>query len=236
MERLQHTLSDSGIYKIESTINGKIYVGSAICIKERWRKHREQLKSNRHDNGRLQNHVNKYGLNDLKFSVLVFYAKEKLIEKEQYYIDTWNPFFNICKIAGSCLGVKHSDSFKLEKSIFFTGNKYREGSITSEETKKKQSIAHKKLIRTEEHKKNISKGKKGKPSNRKGATQTESTKQKMSKAKEGHLTAQETRDKISKTKTGVKLTEEQKAKRNLTIKINKEKKNENKQSGFTECS
>jgi hypothetical protein len=32
--------------------------------------------------------------------------KENLIKREQYYIDSINPFFNICMIAGSSLGRK----------------------------------------------------------------------------------------------------------------------------------
>jgi group I intron endonuclease len=39
-------------------------------------------------------------------------AKRLILEKEQYYIDTFMPEFNIQKIAGSALGQKRSDKTK----------------------------------------------------------------------------------------------------------------------------
>jgi len=46
------------------------------------------------------------------FSILEFCPVDKLIEQEQYYIDTLHPEFNICPIAGSSLGVKHTEESK----------------------------------------------------------------------------------------------------------------------------
>lgn len=43
-----------------------------------------------------------------------------MIEREQYYIDLYKPEYNICKIAGSLLGFKHSPEtlkFKNRTSI-----------------------------------------------------------------------------------------------------------------------
>lgn len=114
----------SGIYKIESKIKPeRIYIGSAVNIAERWCKHVGSLQKNKHENSKLQRHFNKYGKADLHFSVLLGCEKEDLIKTEQYFIDSYNPYFNICKIAGSCLGVKHSKEY-CEKLI---GNQYRLG-------------------------------------------------------------------------------------------------------------
>jgi group I intron endonuclease len=66
--------------------------------------HRSDLNKNKHHSVKLQNHHNKYGLSDLVFSVVERCSKEVLIEREQHYIDELDPYFNICKVAGSVIG------------------------------------------------------------------------------------------------------------------------------------
>jgi group I intron endonuclease len=113
MVQFKDDIKKSGIYLIKSFINNKKYIGSAISISTRInRGHLKDLRNNKHDNTHLQNHVNKYGINDLQFSILETCPNEKLIEREQYWIDTLKPEFNICKIAGSTLGIKLSEETK----------------------------------------------------------------------------------------------------------------------------
>ncbi len=150
----------SGIYLIKSAVNDKIYIGSAINLCYRRSRHIYDLKNDIHANIHLQRHFNKYG-DDLEFSVLEYCEKDKLIEREQYYIDTLKPEFNICKIAGSCLGIKRSketkkkisDSQKGEKSSWY-------GRRHTEESKKKLSNAQKGKKQSETHRKNNSKAQK----------------------------------------------------------------------------
>lgn len=53
----------TGIYKIQSIVHPeRCYVGSAINITARWKKHLSDLKYNRH-NQKLQNHYNKITIN-----------------------------------------------------------------------------------------------------------------------------------------------------------------------------
>ena len=74
----------SGIYIIKNTINDKVYIGSAVCLKQRFIEHKNQFKKQVH-NVRFQNFVNKYGFNTLIFEVIEYVNdKEKLIEREQY--------------------------------------------------------------------------------------------------------------------------------------------------------
>ena len=110
-------LKISGIYKIQSKCKPeRCYIGSAVNIHNRWRMHTWTLEKNRHDNQRLQNHYNKYGIGDLEFSVLLGCDKEDLIKNEQCFLDMCKPYFNICKVAGSPLGYKHSKKAKLKMS------------------------------------------------------------------------------------------------------------------------
>lgn len=112
--------STSGIYQIESKVNGKIYIGSAVNFLSRRRHHMYKLKRNSHFNQILQNHFNKYGQEDLEFSIIEFCPKEKLIEREQYWIDKIKPEFNICKVAGNTLGIflREESKQKLKQNYF----------------------------------------------------------------------------------------------------------------------
>jgi group I intron endonuclease len=115
----------SGIYKIQSKANGRVYIGSATNIGARvFNGHLKELSEGRHGNRHLQRHYNKYGGKDLLLSVLEFCPREKLIEREQYWIDTLHPKFNICKTAGSSIGVKHTKDFgrrvSATRKILFT--------------------------------------------------------------------------------------------------------------------
>jgi group I intron endonuclease len=98
----------TGIYKIESISKpDRIYIGSAIDINKRWKGHQSNLNNNRHHSIILQNHFNKYGIDDLKFSVLAQCRKEDLFKVEQMYLDACDTYFNISKTAGSISGVKY---------------------------------------------------------------------------------------------------------------------------------
>lgn len=95
----------SGIYKIQSVLfPDRVYIGSAIDVEHRWFSHRSRLIRGVHGNARLQNHVTKYGIDDLTHSFLHLCNDKELIEAEQFFIDSYIPYFNICKIAYSTLG------------------------------------------------------------------------------------------------------------------------------------
>lgn len=106
----------SGIYKIQSKINKKFYIGSSVFIGKRWQKHLNCLKTNKHANCHLQNHTNKYGIEDLEFSIIettedIYKDNYKiLVDKEQFYIDTLSPEFNLQKIVGSNLNCRYLNS------------------------------------------------------------------------------------------------------------------------------
>lgn len=130
----------SGIYQIRNIVNGKIYIGSAVNLYKRKIDHFTTLVKNKHHNDYLQKSYNKYGKDAFTFEVLFTCLKEDLIRLEQYHINNYNPEYNICRVAGSVLGVKRSEQTKIKMSKSQIGKKH------SEETKKKQSIAKKGTI------------------------------------------------------------------------------------------
>lgn len=98
----------SGIYKIKNLINGNIYIGSAVNINKRFVNHISSLKTGKHDNQHLQRAWLKYRADAFEFSIIEECDIPSLIKREQHYIDTLSPQYNICRIAGSLLGYKHS--------------------------------------------------------------------------------------------------------------------------------
>lgn len=82
-----------GIYKIQSLVNNKVYIGYSNNIERRWYEHIRLLKSNSHYNTYLQKHYNKYLLN--KKEIFTLHILEEcndlklLPEKEQYYINKY---------------------------------------------------------------------------------------------------------------------------------------------------
>lgn len=185
----------SGIYQITCLSNNKTYFGSAKNIQHRWDRHKTLLQSNRHHCESLQSSYNKYGCNDLVYSILLYCASKDLLFYEQrclnVYWDNGKTCFNVCKIAGSRLGSKDSAETKLKKSLSRIGIK------DSEETKKRKSIAVKGRSKSQEHKDKLSKALVGK-------VVSEETKQKMALAKLGKSLgprSEETKRKISLAKT-----------------------------------
>lgn len=124
------------IYKITNIQNGKFYTGSTYNFNTRKKGHINKLKTNKHPNKYLQNIFNKYGLNVFLFEIIEECDNDELLIREQHYIDLFKPEYNICKVAGSWLGIKRGKM--------------------SLEHKEKLSKAHKGKQLTKEHKKNIS--------------------------------------------------------------------------------
>jgi len=115
--RKTKTRSKSGIYKIGNTINNKCYIGSAVDPKARFYTHISQLRRRNHHSIALQRAWDKYGEQSFIFEILEECEAHDLIIKEQHYIDLLLPEYNICKIAGSCLGSKGTPESNLKKSI-----------------------------------------------------------------------------------------------------------------------
>lgn len=99
IEITQENRNNSGIYCITNTVDDRIYIGSCKNFKSRIKEHLNCLKRNNHNNIYLQNFVNKYGAESLKFHIIEFSEIINLVNTEQYYLDTLNPQFNICRKA-----------------------------------------------------------------------------------------------------------------------------------------
>ena len=131
-------INKSGIYKITNTINNEFYIGSAVNLYNRCSSHFSRLIKNKHHSRILQNSFNKNGPNSFRFEIIELCNIENLIYREQFYLDTFKPKYNICKIAGSPLGRKQTEETKRKLSLM------RKGQKRSKEANLKCSITHKK--------------------------------------------------------------------------------------------
>ena len=205
----------SGIYQIVNTVNGKVYVGSAVNLGTRWQKHRYELKRQNHGNIHLQRAWNEYGADAFEFVVVEHVDDPNdLIVREQFWLDRHCAVihgYNICRMAGSTLGREHSEETKAK-----IGDKSR-GKVISEETRAKISAAGKgrknspeatektraALVGrpfTEEHRANM----RAAARKRVHVPHTEEAKARMSAAQKGHPVSDETRAKQSAAAKGKK--------------------------------
>lgn len=183
MNTLPHA---SGIYKIICLANGRIYIGSAVDLYARWRKHVSALRSNIHHNPHLQNAWNKYKEPAFRYEIIEFCERATLLIREQYYLDTLAPFapsgFNIALGARSAmLGRTHSAEAKLKQGAARKGKK---PAPMSEDGRLNLIAAHT------------------------GKTHSPETKAKIARANSGKTQSPEAREKNRISNTGRKLSKE----------------------------
>ena len=102
----------SGIYLILCSPTMKGYIGSSVNIERRLNHHKILLRDNRHWISYFQNSWNKYGESNFEFHIIEYCPKEKLIEREQFYLDIFQAVkygFNLNPIAASTLGYKQTE-------------------------------------------------------------------------------------------------------------------------------
>lgn len=140
----------SGVYTITCKVDNKNYIGISINCINRFRKHKNMLKNNIHDNTHLQNAWNAYGSDNFSFEILEEYDPEFLFSMENwwcnmlqahnqkfgYNISPTSPYGNISvsketklKISISNHGRIRSAETKEKLRIINTGKRHTEDSL-----------------------------------------------------------------------------------------------------------
>jgi len=167
----------------------------------------------------LQAAFNKYGEGAFTFLVLEDVENaSRLIVREQCYLDTLNPEYNICPTAGSSLGCSRSPEACRKNSEAHKGKHH------GEETKRKIGMASRGRRHSEETKRKIAELRKGVGNGNYGKHHSAEWRQKISEAwtperrqehgdrLKGKSLSNEHRNKISAALMGHSLSEETKRK------------------------
>lgn len=199
----------SGIYRITCTVTGKFYIGSTKSLRRRYQAHFGNLQRKVHNNNKLQQAFNKYGLNAFVFEVLELILPVFLLEREQYWLDRLQPFgtkgFNIDRVAGSTrLGYTFSAESREKMRVAHLGQvSHRRGKKASPETLAKLSAAKKGKVGTRlgsspthETRAKISASKKGKPSPHAGVERSPEARAKIAEAGRGRTHTPEACEKV----------------------------------------
>jgi group I intron endonuclease len=121
IEEHKHLLKKTGVYKILNKENNKVYIGSTSQrFSNRLSNHIRELIEDRHHSKYLQNSYNKRkDINKFEISILDVCEPEECLLFEQKWLDIYKSYikefgYNICPIAGSCLGIKKSKEEKIK--------------------------------------------------------------------------------------------------------------------------
>jgi group I intron endonuclease len=186
----------TGIYKITSP-SEKVYIGQAEDIKERWGDYKSLSCKNQI---RLYNSFMCYGVDAHKFEII----KECESKELNYYERHYQEYYDVI------------GEYGLNCKLTKVGDKKQ---VHSEETRKKQSEAQKKLYES------------GYVNPMKGKKRSEESKQKQSESRKGKIFSEETRKKMSERAKGKKKSEEHKRKQSENSKGKNSKKVINTQTG-----
>jgi len=142
METVEKT---SGIYKIVNLCNNKFYIGSTVDFNRRKKEHFRHLLVKRHRNDYLQNSYNKYGKENFTFIIVEYCERSLLAEREQFYLDTLKPNYNLTTSVIGTTGYLHREESKLlmseiKKTQYENGlDVWNKGKALSEEVKEQIS-------------------------------------------------------------------------------------------------
>lgn len=115
----------SVIYCIFNTSNGKFYIGSTKNFYKRIGDHKRNLQNQKHFNIHLQNSFNYYGESNFKILIVELCPENILLYREQYYLDSLLPNYNMSKISSSPMkGRKHTEITKEKMRIKSKGRIY----------------------------------------------------------------------------------------------------------------
>lgn len=209
----------SGIYSITNTLNGNVYIGQSVNLKNRKNKHFLLMKNGKGTSPHLQAAYNKYGCEAFTFMPILYCEPFELTRYEQALVDNRKPAYNMqLECVDSARGIKRSEEFKRKSSEAKKGNTYFLGHKHTEEACAKMSESQKGNTnafgckRSDEAKRKVGAAQKGN-TNCLGRTLTEEHKRKVSEGLKIYFKvhgplSQETVQKIVAKNTGQKRSPE----------------------------
>jgi group I intron endonuclease len=142
-------LNTAGIYRITNNINGKVYIGQSMNIKNRWRQHKYgAFEMNGHCRY-LYSAMHKYGINNFSITVIEklnrntnLFIEDDLNKFEEYFIEKYHSFVDDPLCNGYNL-TKGGDHVVMSLTTRQKISEKNTGKHHSKKTKNKLSLASK---------------------------------------------------------------------------------------------
>ena len=182
-----------GVYQILNIVNGERYIGSSVNIERRWQGHLRMLRRGTHYNVHLRRAFAKYSEDAFAFEVMERTTEKECVPREQHFLDTLHPEYNIAPVAGSNRGARlgprsEEHCRRISEAAM--------GRHPSEEARRKMSESARGRLVSVETRRKISEAKKG----RKRKPFSAEWRRRLSDAKKGRPCSIETRYRISNAK------------------------------------
>jgi len=155
LEILKYSKGKTVVYMWTNTRNGKRYVGSAQDLTRRLTMYYSYNRISKDLTMLIHRALLKYGYSSFSLTILECCDLKDLLAREQHYIDTLKPEYNVCPTAGSTLGKLHNEAAKLKISTTKKGTGTEEtnsmyGKLHTEEARIKMAEAKLGVKLTEE--------------------------------------------------------------------------------------
>lgn len=156
---LSDNKNKSGVYLWRNLLNGKEYIGSSSDLRIRLRNYFKISHLERQYSMLINRALLKYGYSNFSLEILEYCEPSVVVEREQYYMDLFQPEYNLLPKAGSRLGHKHSEETIEKLRNHWKGREHSKetleklsalqtGRVLSEETRAKMSASAKLNVST----------------------------------------------------------------------------------------
>lgn len=203
-----------GVYCIRNVANGKLYVGSSAHLSNRLAEHMRLLEREKHSNRYLQASWKKYGAESFVIEILEFVDADQQYAREQHYLDTLQPEYNLSSRAIGFSGTHTEKSRKrasMAMKAYWNRPDTREKHPKSMLGRKPSEKAIAALIERNRNKLWVESIRQA-AARRRGQRVSEEIRAKISSANKGRQVSEETRLKISDSLRGHQHSEESKRK------------------------
>lgn len=116
---IKENKNKSGIYRFFNKQTGDCYIGSSADLGRRFYQHFYFFAKYK-GKSIFYSAIKKYGIENFSLEILEYVTKSQLLNKEQYYINLFEPYYNISKVAGTSLGIKYYLSKETKEKMSYT--------------------------------------------------------------------------------------------------------------------
>lgn len=107
-EILKENKGKAGVYLFTNLKSGKKYIGSAKNLRTRFMQYFNSNYLERNNYMYIYRAILKHGMSNFSLAVVEYCEPEQCLEREDFYLSSLEPEYNILLKAGSSLGYKHS--------------------------------------------------------------------------------------------------------------------------------